>query len=198
MRRVWPASVVVVLALSLGLLAQKEEPASKIKSADARKALADYEAALKKAHGAFETEAEAARRTLLDDLDAAQKKAVKANELEDAVAIRSIRKEHEAAPPVPPRVGRLAVPTGKWQMVNAQGVRGSYEFRANGTVLWTEKLRRATGKCTVKDGSILIVYEDDRTERLTPSGPRMIVEHWYPSSRHPAGYPVFAYAEKAK
>lgn len=198
MYRVWPVSVGVVLTLSLSLPAQKEEAAPKIKRADANKALADYEAALKQARDSFEKETEAARKRLLADLEAAQEKAITARDLNDAIAIRGIRKEHEAATPAPPRVGRLVLPTGKWQFVNAQGPFGTYEFRANGTVLWTEKARRAIGKCTVKDGSILIVYEDDRTERLTPCGPRLLVEHWSPSSSYPAGYPGFAYAEKAK
>ena len=50
----------------------------------------------------------------------------------------------------------------------------------------------------IKDGSVVIVYQDDRIERWTPVGKRMIVEHWYPGARFPAGGPVLGIADGAR
>ncbi len=51
------------------------------------------------------------------------------------------------------------------------------------------------GKAEVKDGSVVIVYQDDRVERWTPVGKRMVVEHWYPGAQFPSGTPVLGIAE---
>jgi hypothetical protein len=61
-----------------------------------------------------------------------------------------------------------------------------------------EPLRTAAGKAEAKDGSVVIVYQDDRVERWTPVGKRMVVEHWYPGSRFPSGTPVLGIAEVAR
>jgi hypothetical protein len=192
-------SVLVGLGFVITLAAQNEEPpAKKLKSVDAKKAIADFEKAQKQAQEACDKDLAAARKQLLADLEAAQGKAAKANNLDEALLIRDVRKSYEEGALPPRKGGGLPVLEGKWQMVKADGVLGTYEFRANGTVLWSQKARQAVGRVTARGGTFLVIYPDDRTERLTPSGPRLIVEHWYPSSNYPAGFPAFAYAERVK
>ena len=47
-----------------------------------------------------------------------------------------------------------------------------------------------------KDGAIVITFDDDRTERWTPVGKRMVVEHWYLSAQYPCCKPVLGIAER--
>jgi hypothetical protein len=61
-----------------------------------------------------------------------------------------------------------------------------------------EPLRNSNGKVEVEDGRVVIVYQDDRAERWTPVGKRMVVEHWYPGARFPSGTPVLGIADGAK
>jgi hypothetical protein len=46
-----------------------------------------------------------------------------------------------------------------------------------------------------KDGAFVIACEDDRLERWTPVGKRMVVENWYPGSRVPVATAVLGIAE---
>jgi hypothetical protein len=198
MVRIATGCALIAFGFVLTLAAQNDEPAKKLKSVDAKKALADFEKAQKQVQEAYDKDLAVARRKLLADLEAAQEKAAKANSLDEALLIRDVRKSYEEGALPPRKGGGLPALEGKWQMVKADGVLGTYEFRANGSVLWTQKGRQAIGRITAKGGSFLVVYPDDRTERLTPSGPRLIVEHWYPTSNYPAGFPAFAYAERQK
>ena len=56
---------------------------------------------------------------------------------------------------------------------------------------WSSK-----GKLDHDDGRIIITYEDDRLERWTPIGHRMVVEHWHPASAYPDTKPVVGIAER--
>ena len=98
-----------VSGLALVTAAQNEEAIKKPRSADAKKALVDYEKAVKQARETFEKDAEAARKKLLTDLAAAQEKAAKANSLDEAVLIRDIRKGYEDGRAAPPKDGRLQI-----------------------------------------------------------------------------------------
>jgi hypothetical protein len=72
-----------------------------LKSAEAKKALLEYEKAVARAREAYEKETDGAHKKLLTDLEAAQQKATKANELDEALRIRDLRKEFEDGKPPP-------------------------------------------------------------------------------------------------
>ena len=56
---------------------------------------------------------------------------------------------------------------------------------------WSSK-----GTLDHEDGRIIITYEDDRLERWTPVGRRMVIEHWHPASAYPEAKPVVGIAER--
>jgi hypothetical protein len=99
---------------------------------------------------------------------------------------------------VAPAVGAPAdgLPVGRWSVEFTNGVKQTCEVRKDGTASVAEPLRSSKGKAEIKDGSVVIVYEDDRVERWTPVARRMVVEHWYPGTRFPAGTPVLGIAER--
>jgi hypothetical protein len=181
--------------------APESEPKWDFKSKPATEAKQRFDQVIKDHRLAYTKAATDAEKDLLKDLKSAMKEATKAADLDDAikikVAIEHIEK-HGAGLDKAPVPTKLKLPLGKWQMSNAQGVLGTYDFRIDGTVFWSEKSRQATGKAIVKDGAVIVIYKDDRTERLTLSGERMIVEHWFPSSKYPVSFPLFAYAERIK
>lgn len=45
-------------------------------------------------------------------------------------------------------------------------------------------------------GRIIVTYDDDRLERWTPVGHRMVVEHWHPASAYPDAKPIVGIAER--
>jgi hypothetical protein len=87
------------------------------------------------------------------------------------------------------------LPVGRWRVKFANGVKEVCEVRGDRTASVSEPLRASRGKAEVKDGSVVFVYQDDRVERWTPVGKRMLVEHWYPGARFPSGTPVLGIAE---
>jgi len=97
-----------------------------------------------------------------------------------------------ADPPAPPAP---ADPVGKWRVVFANGVVETCTFD-QGRATEAEPLRQSTGKPVAQEGSVVIAFEDDRTERWTPVGKRFVVEHWFPSSAYPAGRPVVGIAKR--
>jgi hypothetical protein len=90
------------------------------------------------------------------------------------------------------------LPVGRWSVTFANGVEEMCEVRRDGTASVVEPRRASDGKTEVKDGSILIVYQDDRVERWTPVGARMVVEHWHPGAPFPSGTPVVGIAERTR
>ncbi len=87
------------------------------------------------------------------------------------------------------------LPVGRWNVEFANGVKEVCEVGKDRTASVAEPLRTSSGKAEVKDGSVVIVYQDDRVERWTPVGKRMVVEHWYPGAQFPSGTPVLGIAE---
>jgi hypothetical protein len=75
--------------------------------------------------------------------------------------------------PAPPD----ALPVGKWSVEIANGIAQACEFRRDGTATVAEPGRAAGARVTPLAGALLVVYEDDRVERWTPVGRRMVVEH---------------------
>ena len=100
-----------------------------------------------------------------------------------------------AGDPPPPEV---SLPAGEWSIEFANGVVETCELRKDGTASESEPNRKSDGKAVDKGGALVIVFDDDRTERWTPVGKRMVVEHWYPSSKFPCGNPVLGIADRER
>jgi hypothetical protein len=95
-----------------------------------------------------------------------------------------------ADPPAP------AGPAGKWKVRFANGVVETCTFD-KGVATEAEPLRQSTGTAMFQDGSFVIAFGDDRTERWTAVGKRWVVEHWATSAAFPAGRPVLGIATRA-
>jgi hypothetical protein len=102
-------------------------------------------------------------------------------------------------PPKPPAADPAeGLPVGRWTVEFANGVVEACEIKRDGTASVVEPRRSAAGRVTAKDGSFVVACEDDRLERWTPVGQRMVVEHWYPGSQVPVVAPVLGIAERAR
>jgi hypothetical protein len=97
-------------------------------------------------------------------------------------------------PPEPPRP-ETTLPVGRWAVEFANGVKEVCEIGKDGSASVVEPARTSAGKAALKGGSVVIVYEDDRVERWTPVGKRLVVEHWFPASALPTVTPVLGIAE---
>jgi len=91
---------------------------------------------------------------------------------------------------VPGNMPDTGLPVGKWTIEFANGVIEVCELRKDGTASVVEPLRSSNGKAEITDGSVAIVFEDDRVERWTQVGKRLVVEHWAASAQFPSGKPV--------
>jgi hypothetical protein len=90
-----------ILAVSLPAWGD-DDSQKNLKSAEAKKALLEYDKAVAKAREAYDKETDAARKKLLSELEAAQEKAAKAKDLDEAVRLRNLVKEFEDSKPPPP------------------------------------------------------------------------------------------------
>jgi hypothetical protein len=91
----------------------------------------------------------------------------------------------------PQRSGQpVASFAGRWSVEFANSVKQSCEIHDDGTATVVEPLRRSGGRTVNDNGSTVIVFADDRLERWTPVGSKMVVEHWYPAARFATGSPV--------
>ena len=103
-----------------------------------------------------------------------------------------------AYPPAPVfRQSAEILPVGKWTVEFANGVVETCEMSKNGSLSVTEPNRTSTGKPEAKDGAVVIAFEDDRLERWTVVGKRMVVEHWYPASQYPSGARVLGIGNRS-
>jgi hypothetical protein len=96
------------------------------------------------------------------------------------------------APGDPPAPERL--PVGTWTIEFANGVVEVCEVRQDGTATVAEPKRTSAGKVTAREGSFVLTFDDDRVERWTAVGKRMVVEHWFPATQFPGGTPVLGIA----
>jgi hypothetical protein len=87
---------------------------------------------------------------------------------------------------------------GRWIIEFRNGVVEECEIRQDGSATVVEPLRASPGRVELGARSVVIRYDDDRVERCTPLGRRMIVEHWFPASAFPAGKAVLGVARRAK
>jgi hypothetical protein len=92
---------------------------------------------------------------------------------------------------------KIALPVGKWNVEFTNGVAEVCEIRKDGMASVEEPLRASPGTAVANATSLVITFDDDRTERWTPVGKRFIVEHWFPGSGFPTATPVFGIAESA-
>jgi len=97
---------------------------------------------------------------------------------------------------LPPQPAALELPVGKWQIEFTNGVVETCEIHPNGCAFEAEPLRRSPGKVSIRGKSIVIAFDDDRTERWTRLHRRWLVEHWCPSKAFPRGEPVLGVAER--
>jgi hypothetical protein len=95
----------------------------------------------------------------------------------------------------PPRPVDPPVPVGKWVVEFANGVVEKVEIKKDGAATVAEPARTSDGKVTAVRGTFLFVCEDDRVERWTPVGKRMVVEHWPSADQYPNGTPVRGIAD---
>jgi hypothetical protein len=91
-----------------------------------------------------------------------------------------------------------SLPVGRWTVEFSNGIKEVCEIRKDRRVSVDEPMRTSTGRAQVKDGSVLIVYQDDRVERWTGVGKKMLVEHWYPAARFPSKTPIVGIAEASR
>jgi hypothetical protein len=95
----------------------------------------------------------------------------------------------------PPRPLDPSLPVGKWTVEFANGVVEKVEIKKDGTATVSEPARSSDGKVTAIQGTFLFVCEDNRVERWTPVGKRMVVEHWASADQYPNGTPVRGIAD---
>jgi hypothetical protein len=88
------------------------------------------------------------------------------------------------------------LPVGHWAVAFTNGVVERCEIRRDGTATVVEPRRTAEGKAVVRGGSVVLTYRDDRVERWTAVGRRMVVEHWFPGARFPCAAPILGIAER--
>ncbi len=91
-----------------------------------------------------------------------------------------------------------SLPAGKWNIEFTNAVTEVCDIGNGGECTVTEPRRASNGVATAIGGSVVIRFNDDRTERWTAVGERFVVEHWFPGSRFPAGSPVLGIAERAQ
>lgn len=84
---------------------------------------------------------------------------------------------------------------GRWTVKFDNGVSEWCEIGKDRTASVLETRRKSAGKTDVRDGSLLVIYDDDRVERWTAIGRRAVVEHWFPATAYPHKPPVMGIAE---
>jgi hypothetical protein len=93
-------------------------------------------------------------------------------------------------PADPPPNPADELPTGQWIIEFSNGVVETCEIRKDGTASVSEPKRSSDGRASIRNGAIVIVFDDDRVERWTRIGQRMVVEHWFPACQFPRGNAV--------
>lgn len=87
---------------------------------------------------------------------------------------------------------------GRWNVEYANGVAETCELVKEGTATSVEPKRNSLGKArNAMKGVVVLVFDDDRIERWTRIGQRIVVEHWPSSNQFPSGSPILGIAERA-
>jgi hypothetical protein len=103
-----------------------------------------------------------------------------------------------SADPPAPKPAASCLPVGKWTIEFTNGVVENCVIRRDESITVVEPLRSSAGRASIRDGSVVMTCDDDRVERWTEVGERMVVEHWFPAAQFPSGTPVLGIAERAK
>ena len=91
-----------------------------------------------------------------------------------------------------------SLPVGTWNVEFANGVTEVCWIGNDGTASVDEPRRRSGGKAVVQGRSAVVTFDDDRLERWTWEGGRLVVEHWFPSSQFPTATPVVGVAKRTR
>lgn len=93
--------------------------------------------------------------------------------------------------PLNPRSAQIGVLAGRWSVEFANGVKQTCEIREDETASVVEPGRTSGGQVGVQNRAIVIAYDDNRVERWTLVGKRLVVEHWapVPGPQRWAGHP---------
>ncbi len=87
---------------------------------------------------------------------------------------------------------------GQWTVEFANGVVETCDLVKEGTAKVAEPKRSSQGKVRdAMNGVVVLAFDDDRIERWTRVGQRMVVEHWASSDQFPGAPPVLGIAERA-
>jgi hypothetical protein len=98
----------------------------------------------------------------------------------------------------PPAPVPMPLPVGTWTIEFANRVVEVCEVRQDGTATVAEPRRTANGKVQARDGVVFLTFDDERIERWTPVGQRMVVEHWAPGEPFPVGRAVLGIGRLAR
>ena len=90
----------------------------------------------------------------------------------------------------------VAMPVGTWHIEFSNGVKEVCQIDKEGAASLVEPKRETDGKAAVKGSVILVVFRDDRVERWTPVGQKMVVERWPAIADYQAGKPILGIAER--
>ena len=103
-------------------------------------------------------------------------------------------------PAVKPQLAQAPAPRvrpERWSVEFANAVTQVCEMREDGTASVVElALPKYSGKVIDKDGPVLVEYTGDRTQRFTPVGAQMVVEHWWPGAEKGTDRPILGIAER--
>jgi hypothetical protein len=102
-----------------------------------------------------------------------------------------------APAPFPRPLPRRNLLLGQWTVTFSNGVVQTSRLRMDGTASVVEPNRSSDGKTAARDGVTVIRFADDRVERWTVRGKRVVVEHWFPASQYPAGRSVVGVARRS-
>ena len=87
---------------------------------------------------------------------------------------------------------------GQWTVEFANGVVETCDLVKEGTANVAEPKRSSKGQVRdATNGVVVLAFDDDRIERWTMIGHRVVVEHWASSDQFPGGTPILGIAERA-
>lgn len=89
---------------------------------------------------------------------------------------------------------------GHWKIEFTNGITQQYVIQDDQSVSVSSSnsKRSSRGRMEVTKNECRIAFEDDRAERWTRVGDRVIVEHWFPASKSPKVQPVLGIGEPIK
>lgn len=86
---------------------------------------------------------------------------------------------------------------GHWRAEFANGIVQTYTLSADGSATVDAGAWHDTGTVEKGNGYFIVRFSEDRAERWTRVGGRMVIEHWFPASRLPTEPPVLGIAEQS-